>query len=335
MSPSRALDDVGLVVLGDRPARQEDVGQQAHRRPMPHRGEVRAEIAAGGIAEPMTRGARAGEHLRATRRIAREVERGRVAAHRVGALPRILLEHRARRRANRRVLVEHEILLLPEAEAPRLHRPRGQRVDQQTRARRVVDEHVAGVGPDVGRERGPLRQEEASNRLARGERRLLAGGPAGRRKGVGSMRPSAVTAATWTTSGSCGATNRASHSTRRSGRSIEASAMASARRCASVPCSAVVIARCTAARHAASSPGPASRSRPSVPARTSAAASSCSASRDARAPCSILRAERRPCAPCARPSSTAARHHDASASRAAAHGVEDTPHLGRPSGAPR
>ena len=48
-----------LVVLGNRSAREQDVGQQAHRRTMPHRGEVRTEIAAGGVAEPMTRGARA------------------------------------------------------------------------------------------------------------------------------------------------------------------------------------------------------------------------------------------------------------------------------------
>ena len=88
-----------------------------------------------------------------------------------------------------------------------------------------------------------------------------------------SMRPSAVTAATWTTSGSCGDTNRANQSARRSGRSIAASAMASARRWASVSCSAVATARRTAARHAVSSPGPASCSSASAPARTSAAAS--------------------------------------------------------------
>ena len=84
-----ALDEVGLVVLRDRSARQEDVGQQARRRTMSHRGEVRAEIAAGGVAAPMTRGARASEHRRAAGRIAREVEGRRVALHRLGALPRI------------------------------------------------------------------------------------------------------------------------------------------------------------------------------------------------------------------------------------------------------
>ena len=79
---------------------------------------------------------------------------------------------------------------------------------------------------------------------------------------------------------------------------------------------AVVVARCTAACQAASSPGPraaagrACRRAPRPRHRRAAPAGA-----DACPPAS--RAERRPCAPCARPSSRAARHQDASASRTA------------------
>ena len=106
--------------------------------------------------------------------------------------------------------------------------------------------------------------------------------------------------------------------------------MASARRWASVAWLAGWrSARCTAARHAASSPGPASCSRPSVPARTSAAGSSSSASRAVRAPPASHGPIGAPARPCARPSSTAARHHDASASRAADTASRTARHLGR------
>ena len=198
--------------------------------------------------------------------------------------------------------VQRQVLLLPEAEAPRLHRPLGQGVDQHPRARRLGDEHVTRVRSDAGREFGPVRQKEASNGRAR----------AGRESGRMTMRPSAVTAATCTTSGSCGvdewrrpfdAALRMVHGGQRNG----IGAPLRIRPLAGSPL--VGNGGRPLHRHPPGriDPGPASCRSPERAGSHLGRRVFVQRQRAARAPSNILRAERRPCAPCARPSSAAPR----------------------------
>ena len=309
-----ALDDVGLVVLGDRPAREQDVGQQAHRRTMPHRGEVRTEIAAGGVAEPMTRRARAGEH-RARRGPGRP--RGR-ARPRSGARCRHASADPPRApRAPPRGSTDP-----CGAPDPASARSRGSTAAPSPRTGRrpaAARAPASAMSTSPARDRTPgVNSAQCDRRKRPIATRVAARLPARRPpRGAGSMRPSAVTAATCTTSGSCGVTNRANHSTRRSGWSIATSAMASARRCASVALAGSPgrrrVARCTAARHAARRRGPpaagarARRRAPRPPlfvqrqqGRASALPASCAPSGARARPAPGRRARPRATTPCRR-----------------------------------